>query len=128
MSIINMEKIDSLTKSINKAKDFGNFGVNKAPKKGFFSKQFSGFNQKSYEKEIRLNSGTRNRDKNNLEALTKYLSSGGNPNAKHSSLKVPLIMSANTTQEVATLISYGADINARDNYGKTLLDRELSHI
>ena len=125
MSIINMEKIDRLTKSINKAKDFG---VDKAPKKGFFSKLFSGFNQKSYEKELRLNSGSKNRDKNNLEALTNYLSSGGNPNAKRSNLKTPLIMSVNTTQEVATLLSYGADVNARDNYGKTLLDRELSHI
>ncbi len=122
MSGVNLSKLNSLTKDIKEALDFGKYENKEIPKKnGFFKNIFAGFGAKSYLKEVRNNMSIRNKDKYNTEALSNYLSKGGNPNLKNNS-GVPILANVRTLKEMSLILAHGGDVNARDKQGKTVLE------
>ncbi|WP_152633163.1 ankyrin repeat domain-containing protein [Aliarcobacter butzleri] len=120
---VDMNYLNRLSTEVKNAKDFGVYQGNEVKKAGFFTKLFNTFGIGAYKKEVNNNRGLKNKNKYNMEALDKYLSKGGNPNAIDKKFNTSLLESAKTIEEMSKIIAYGGDVNARDNRGKTLLEK-----
>ncbi len=93
---------------------------NTKEKQGFLKGIFNKMSLSDYQKVVANNISLKNRDKLNLEALDKYLSDGGNPNVKIGKDNTPLLHNLDNIEQIAKLLEYGADINIKNQYGKTL--------
>ncbi len=93
---------------------------NDKEKQGFLKGIFSKMSLNDYQKEVLENISLKNRDKLNLQALDKYLSDGGNPNVRVGKDKTPLLHTLNNIEQIKIALEYGADINIKNQYGKTL--------
>lgn len=120
---VDINYLNRLSTEIKNAKDFGVYQGNEIKKAGFFTKLFNTFGIGAYKKEVNNNRGLKNKNKYNMEALDKYLSKGGNPNAIDKKFNTSLLESAKTIEEMSKILAYGGDVNARDNRGKTLLEK-----